>query len=635
MPNLAQIRIRVNRLLHTTLPAATLDAMHTHCRHGWSGKILHVDLATGNRHEQTPAPDFYRACPGGRSLTMHHILPHCHRQWDDPAMPVVLSTGPLTGTGVPMAHVGRMASRSPLTGTVGDDTLTGTFPAALKHAGYDAVVITGRAPEPVGLTIRDNAVSLVDAASLLTATTNELFDHLERVHGLNKPDGMEGALCIGPSATNGCLLAGVATARHHMTGRGGLGLCLAAKNLRFVAAGGDHAIAIHDPEALERANADIMRLLAASPALMGPYGIRHWGSAAFLDLTHARRMMPTDNFRTTFFSYTHKVNAPAMAAQGALRDRGCPGCPVQCVKTTAGRILPGVDALSHFTALINNADPDMALDAVALCAKLGLDPVSAAATLACNMELSGEAGYGRAELSETLRRMASGGSLGKGAALFAEQCGMPETAMTVKGLELPGYDARGAVGTGLACALSTRGGCHLRAFPVSHEVLRKPVATDRFSLAGKARIIKLAEDAIAGADSLGICSTALLAAGLEEYGRALSAVTGPVAGEPMSVADIVRAGEITCMQERVMNAENGFTEQHDDLPGRFFSAPGTPGPDRETPALDRDEFLNERSAYYAVRGLDDHGRPRPEKLRKLGLADLVFATAEPEQGDET
>ncbi len=589
--------------------------------YGWAGKILHLNLATGAAHEETPSGEFYRTNLGGRSLGMHVVMPHFRRQWDDPDMPIVLSAGPLTGTGVPMACTGHITSRSPLTGTVGDDTLTGKFPVTLKRAGYDALVLTGHAPEPTGLIIRDSKIFLINAENLITMETGAVFDSLEEHHELRLAKGADAAICIGPAATHGSLLAAVATDRHHLTGRGGLGLCFAAKNLHFIGVSGSEKIAVHDPEALKRANADIMRLLSASPALMGPYGIRHWGTAAFLDLTHTRRITPTDNFRHTFFALTHKVNAPAMAAQGPFKESGCPDCPVQCIKTLPdGRILPGHDALNHFTALLGNADPDMALDGVAMCFALGLDPVSAGATLACNREISGQ-GYGRAELSEAVRRMAQGGSLGQGSFRFADECGMPETSMTAKQLELPGFDPRGAVGTGLAYALSTRGGSHSRAFPISHEVLRKPVATDRFTFAGKARIIKLAEDTFAGVESLGVCSLALFAAGLEEYARALRAVTGPVAGKLLTAADVALAGERTCMRERIMNSGNGFHEKDDDLPGRFFSDPGTAGPDQEIPAIDRDDFLKARSAYYAVRGLDGHARPLEEKLASLGLND--------------
>ena len=161
----------------------------------------------------------------------------------------------------------------------------------------------------------------------------------------------------------------------------------------------------------------------------------------------------------------------------------------------------------------------------------------------------------------------------------------------------------------------TRGGCHLRAYPIAHEILRKPVATDRMSFSGKARIIKIAEDMNAAIDSLTACKFVFFAASLEEYARALRAVTGV----PASAQDLLRIGERIVYRERMMNAANGFTAADDDLPGRFFASPGTPGGHVAVPPLDRTAFLAARERYYAVRGLDDRGMPTEAKAKELGL----------------
>lgn len=187
--------------------------------------------------------------------------------------------------------------------------------------------------------------------------------------------------------------------------------------------------------------------------------------------------------------------------------------------------------------------------------------------------------------------------------------------MTVKGLELPAYDPRGAYGMALAYAVATRGGCHLRAYPISHEILRKPVATDRLSFAGKARIIKTAEDTNAAMDSIGACRFSLFGATVEEFADALSAVTGI----ERSGQDLMDLGERVTFRDRIMNGLRGFTEADDDLPARFFEEPGTPGPWPELPPLPRVEFLEARARYYRIRGLDSDGSPLPGKAEALGL----------------
>ena len=187
--------------------------------------------------------------------------------------------------------------------------------------------------------------------------------------------------------------------------------------------------------------------------------------------------------------------------------------------------------------------------------------------------------------------------------------------MSVKGLELPAYDPRGAYGMALGYATSTRGGCHLRAYPISHEILRKPVATDRFSFSGKARIVKIAEDMNAAVDSLIACKFLFFAATLEEYARALAAVTG----EPCTAQDLLTVGERINYQERLLNAAYGFTAQDDDLPARFFAEPGSGNATLSVPPVPRQDFLAARAAYYRIRGLTEDGLPTRERAEKLGL----------------
>jgi len=180
----------------------------------------------------------------------------------------------------------------------------------------------------------------------------------------------------------------------------------------------------------------------------------------------------------------------------------------------------------------------------------------------------------------------------------------------VKGQELPAYDPRGAYGMALGYATSTRGACHLRAYPISHEILRKPVATDRLSFAGKARIIKIAEDLNAMVDSLTACKFVFFASSLEEYARVYAAVTGV----ETTAQDLLRTGERIYYRERMMNALNGFSSAEDDLPARFFAEAAS-----STGALSREEFLATRAGYYRIRGLDPRGMPTREKAAELGL----------------
>jgi aldehyde:ferredoxin oxidoreductase len=185
----------------------------------------------------------------------------------------------------------------------------------------------------------------------------------------------------------------------------------------------------------------------------------------------------------------------------------------------------------------------------------------------------------------------------------AESLGKPDLSMSVKSQELPAYDPRGAYGMALAYCTSNRGGCHLRAYPISHEILRKPVATDRFSFSGKARIIKIAEDTNAAVDSLVACKFSFFGATLEEYAELLSATTG-VEYSPQVLKEI---GERIYLIERFYNCANGFAAKDDLLPERFYTEPGSSGEGIEVPPIDRGRFAEELQKYYRIRGLTPEG----------------------------
>jgi aldehyde:ferredoxin oxidoreductase len=576
---------------------------------GWTGRLLHVDLTRGRCEARALDAKILRTWLGGRGLGGFFLRPACTLAWDDPEMPVALCAGPLVGTVSPTSGRAHLTSRSPLTGAVGDSSVGGRLGTQLKRAGWDALLVTGRSAQPCGLEISDGEARIVAADALSGLRTSEVFSRLAHFRSV---------ACVGPAAENGSPLACVAVDSHHAAGRTGLGLVLAAKNFKYLAVRGSGKVRVADKSALLKARESIIRLTNASPVLMGQQGIGCFGTASLYDLMDARRMMPTDNFRRTRFERAHELNAFAYRERYHPERHGCAGCHVQCKKTAHGSALPEFEAMSHFTALIGNADLDLVVRANALCNDLGLDSISAASTLACLREVRGR-DFAPGEVETLLEDMGSGkGALARGAGAVAAQAGRPELAMTAKGLELAAYDPRGAYGMALAYAVSTRGGCHLRAYPVSHEILRKPVATDRFSFSGKARMVKLAEDQNAAVDSLTACKFLFFAATLEEYARAYAATTG-LDGPEATAQGLMRAGERIVYNERIMNALNGFAAGDDDLPARFFDEPGSGGEGIDVPPLDRAAFLEARARYYRIRGLDENGLPTRTKARELGL----------------
>ncbi|TAL36806.1 MAG: aldehyde ferredoxin oxidoreductase [Spirochaetes bacterium] len=577
---------------------------------GWTGRILHADLSARTFRVEEPPRAFYERYIGGKGMAGHYLGERATLSWDDPAMPLLFFNGPLTGTPSPSSGRMTVMARAPLTGAVGDSSVGGGLGTRLKRAGWDGLVVTGRAHALTGLVIADSATEFRDAENLRGAEVSRVGEGA----GADTSTAI-----IGPAAENGVLFASIIVDGHYCAGRGGLGLVMASKNLKYVSVRGTGAVGIFDPDELARAREDIFRLASASPALKGELGIGAFGTGALYDLMHSRRMMPTENFRATRFDYAEDMNAFRYKTRYATRRTGCAGCHILCKQTGArGETVPEFETMSHFSALVGNTDLDAVVEANRICNETGMDTISAASTIACRREIMGENLTPHA-LTGLLRDIAysrgEGRELGAGSYRYAVSKGRPGASMSVKRLEMPAYDPRGALGMALAYATSTRGACHLRAYPIAHEILRKPVATDRFTFSGKARIVKIAEDMNAAVDSLTACRFLFFAATLEEYARALAAVTGM----RMSAQDLLRAGERFYYAERIMNAANGFTAHDDDLPDRFFTEEGSSGDGIRVLPLDRAAFLRARADYYLVRGLDERGLPTPEKCAELGI----------------
>jgi len=575
--------------------------------YGWWGRIARIDLSSARVTVDTPSFGTYKAFLGGRGLAGFYLKDHIRRSYDDPCMPVLIFAGPLTATPAPTSGRAVFASRSPLTGMVGDCSVGGRFGTALKRAGWDGLVITGKSRALCGIEISGQSIKIVTAAGLAG-------EKIGAAHGLLKKKGSTAV--IGPAAENGVLFSNVMVDGRHAAGRTGLGLVLASKNLKYLTVSGNSRPRIFDRTGLKKAAEDVFRLIAASPFLMGTFGISSYGTGALFDLTDARTMMPTKNFSASFFRHAASLNAPAYKSRFGFKSHGCAGCHIRCKKISRnGEDIPEFETMSHFSALIDNADIDTVLEANRICNDYGMDTISAATALAAWFELK-KSKPRPEEIPRLLIKIGTsdgiGKSIGKGAWRLCEKYNRPEAAMCVKKMGLPAYDPRGAYGMALAYAVSSRGGCHLRAYPISHEILRKPVPTDRFSFAGKARMIKNSEDANAVADALGACKFTFLAAGCEEYAKIFTAVTGL----SMTGQDLLLTGERICYNERLMNAKNGFSASDDDLPDRFFK----PSKTDALPPIDRTAFLASKSAYYRIRGLDENGLPVKQKAEQLGLS---------------
>lgn len=565
---------------------------------GWTGKILYIDLSNhSSRIEDIPRQLLVEYL-GGRGLGVRLMRDFFQLDPFDPAMPLIFATGPLCGTPAPTAARLSVVSRSPLTGTIYDCSAGGRFAWRMKSAGLDVIFITGRSSEPVSIAVTEDKVTFLPAAALwgkdIPATVSALSEH-------------GSVAAIGPAGENRVLFANIMMGEGNSVGRGGMGAVMGAKNLKALAVDGSIKTKIADPDLFNKARQDVMRLFKASPVIFGPLGLAEFGTPVLVDLMAQRRMAPTENFSKTFFERSGNYSGPAIKeACGAVKD-GCYGCPIQCKKSDRdGGHLPEYETVSHFGALNNVDDLHAIVKSNHICNDLGLDTITAAATISAWGEIRGlfpSADEIPVLLKDMALKQGDGKLLALGSRRLAEELGRPDLSMSIKSLELPAYDPRGAYGMALAYCTSNRGGCHLRAYPISHEILRKPVPTDRFSFSGKARIISIAEDCNAAVDSMVACKFSFFGASLEEYAELLSATTG-VDYPPQRLKEI---GKRICLTERFYNCANGFSRMDDFLPERFFTEAGSSGDGIEITPIERERFEEELEKYYRIRGLNHNG----------------------------
>jgi len=560
--------------------------------------MLRVDLTTRKSWQESLSQGLLAAYLGGRGLGVRLMRDYYRLDPFDPAMPLIFAVGPLCGTPAPTAARLSVVSRSPLTGTIYDCSAGGRFAWRMKAAGFDALMITGKSDTPVAIAVTPAGAEIVDGGEHWGKTVHETVSALS---------GRGSVAAIGPAGERGVLFANIMMGEGNSVGRGGLGAVMGAKGLKAVVVNGHLSVALADRERFERARQDVMRLFRASPVIFGELGIAEYGTPALVDLMRQRRMAPTDNFRRTVFEASGNYSGPAIRRDFHAKKDGCYGCPIQCKKSTpSGEHLPEYETVSHFGGLNGIASLAVIVKANTLCNELGMDTISAAATLSAWGEARGRFPDGdevRQLLADIAFRRGDGELLSLGSRRVAEALGRPDLSMSVKGLELPAYDPRGAYGMALAYCTSNRGGCHLRAYPISHEILRKPIATDRFSFSGKARIIAIAEDTNAAIDSLVACKFSFFGATLEEYAELLSATTGL----DYSPQDLKEIGRRICLTERFYNCDNGFDVKDDCLPERFFREPGSSGEGVEIPPVDRTRFEEELQKYYRIRGLTPKG----------------------------
>ena len=608
------------------------------------GRILRVDLWNGRMRVEFLPDSILRRWIGGRGLGVYLALKEIDPRINplSPANKAFVMTGPATGVaGIPESGRWCSVTKSPLTDTIHDSQSGGNFGPELKFAGFDAVIIENTSEKPVYLWIHDGKAEIRDATHLwgkdVHSTTDIIKSELAAEIGAKEARHIKVA-AIGPAGENLVKFAAIMNDKNRAAGRGGHGAVWGSKKLKAIAVRGHEKPKVAKPDFFREVVVEMTRKHRENPVTSE--GLPKLGTAILVNIINKAGLFPTRNFQTGVFEGAEKISGETMAETYLDKkksiEESCWGCVITCARYTKVPKSPfsgegggpEYETVWAFGAQTGNDDLAAIAKANYLCNELGLDTISMGHTIGTLMELVEKnkvpkealrglrVEWGRPDaivelVWRTAYRSGIGDELAEGAWRLASKYGAPELAMVVRKQELPAYDPRGAQGHALAYATSNRGGCHLRAYMISPEVLGVPTLVDRFETRGKGKLVKEFQDVFGVIDSMILCKFSSFAIWDEDYAKILQAVTG---------WDISKE-EVHTIGERIYNAERAFNvlsfgdgEEYDTLPRRFLEEPMPEGASKGQ-VVRLSEMLPE---YYEARGWIK-GRPTRAKLEELGL----------------
>lgn len=604
----------------------------------WHRRVLRINLTDRTAQHEPLNMEWANDYLGARGLGSKYLSEGMDPATDpmSPENMLIFATGPLTGT---MAATGgryAVVTKGPLTNAIACSNSGGKFGAELKFAGYDLLIIEGRASSPVYLLVQDDTVQILPADDYWGTTVWHTEETLKEVH----QDPQIKVASIGVAGEQGVRYACIVNDLHRAAGRSGVGAVMGSKQLKAIAVRGTRGVPVADAKAFTEVVKHTHALLAENAGIQS---FTTYGTNAMIDTMNEFGGLPTRNFQDVTFAGTDKINTSAMATVNAnghrnlLTNKACFGCTIGC-----GRIAHidrnhwsikdrkqywhASGGLEYETAyafgpVIGVDDIDALTFASFLMNEHGMDPISFGVTLAAAMELY-ELGiikpeetdgialtFGNAEAltvmaEKTGKQEGFGRMLGRGAKRLCEHYGRPELAMVVKGQEFAGYDSRALQGMGLGYATSNRGACHLK-----HDMFNEDM--DDQTGQGKAIPCKQSQDKIAMVDSTGVCLFTMGAWDTGEFRQQIDVACG----SGWSNERLLETGERIWNLERLFNLGAGFTRADDTLPPRLLNDPAPAGVAKGR-VSELDIMLPE---YYAARGWNSEGVPDAATLDRLGL----------------
>ncbi len=595
--------------------------------YGYVGKILRVNLTDKVTTVEDLDEKLARKFIGGRGLATKMFADEVDPNINpfDEANKMIIATGPLTGTPTPTGGRYMVVTKSPLTGTIASSNSGGYWGPELKFAGYDMIILEGKSKEPCYLMIEDDKVEFRDASHVWGKVVSETTKQLET----EAPEKSR-ILAIGPAGENLSKMAAIMNDYDRAAGRSGVGAVMGSKNLKAIVVRGSGKVEVADKEQLKAVVRDCNKKIREN-GVTGQ-GLPAYGTAVLVNIINENGVFPTNNFQEAQFDKAEDTSGELLAEKYLVRKDPCYRCPIGCGRhCKVGDIEgggPEYETIWAFGGDCGIDDLEEIIKANYWCNEMGIDTISVGATIACGMELYQkgyikdadldgvplEFGNAKAIVEWTKRigmREGLGDKMSEGSYRLADSYGVPELSMTVKKQEIPAYDPRAIQGQGLQYATSNRGGCHVRGYLISPEILGLPEKLDRFSLEGKAAWVKIFQDFTAFIDSSGLCLFTSFAMGAPDY----AAMYNAVIGAEFDANDVLHAGDRIWNIERIFNLAAGVDPSQDTLPKRLLEDPIPSGPSKGNVAR-LSELLPE---YYELRKWSTDGIPTDECKKELDL----------------
>lgn len=619
---------------------------------GESKRYLEIDLSTRSWKVFTAAEADLQDYIGGKGLGLKFIYDRLGKRLGeiDPLGPdniLAFMMGTFMGTGAPCS--GRFAgiTKSPLTGIMVAASCGGPFGMACKTAGWDGVLVSGKAAKPMVLKLDEHGATFEDAGGLWGKETGPVQASL-----VSRPG--QGALVIGPAGENGVLYSVIRSGNRYL-GRGGMGTVMGAKNLKaIVATGQSHRISPVDQETFARLNTQAKKMITRNSFVKA---YKAYGTSYSVNPGVDTGYAPVRNFRDRTDERCRQLSGEVMAERYKTRHAVCTPCSVLCghkgtYPDGKERHIPEYETIGLWGGNLLNFDPDVIGLWNDRMNELGMDTISCGGTVGWAMEAA-EKGlrpstlrFGKTDtITDLLDDIAyvhgEGAELALGTRKLAAKYGGLDFAAQVKGLEMAAYDPRGGWGMGLNYAVANRGGCHLNAYPIALEAIFKFIP--QYSTRSKVSWVAFMEDLFSATNSVQTCQFTIFGYLLEppiaRYTpkpllklamslmpsvaqlvldwSTLSGLVSAITGRRLGMREFLRCGRRTHVLERHMNILCGITAVDDTLPRRFLDEADTNHPTKSVVPLEAMV-----KAYYRKKGYDESGVPTEALMRRLGIPDV-------------